>query len=124
MLIQSRVDGGTPHRCLILWEGGLYMVDAFRGGYNARHVYALRRALGKESLVTQLHAAACGQHRVGNDEALLVDARRCQILHVYAHLVVLLIGIFAIGTHEGVSGMVEDVEEAVVEGQAGTEDGG
>jgi len=41
---------------------------------------------------------------------------------VYAHLVMLLVGIFAVGRDECVAGMVEDVEKALMKRQSGAED--
>ena len=38
------------------------------------------------------------------------------------HLGMLLVGIFAIGTHESIAGVVEDIEETLMKRQACTED--
>ena len=84
----------------------------------------LRYAFGAECLVSQLEAATRGQHRVGDDEGLVAQVGGGKVFHLDAHALVFLIEIVAIGRHEGVARVVEDVEEALVEGQACAEDGG
>ena len=97
------------------------MLYTLRRGYDARHVYALRRTVGEESLVAQLHRAARCEHRVGYDERLAVEARRGEVLHVYAYLGVAVVLVFAVRADEGVACVVEHVQETVVERQSGTE---
>ena len=121
VLVHSRVDGRAPYGCLVVGEGLLDMLDALGRGYDACHVYALGRAPGEERLVAQLHRAARCQHGVGYDERLAVEARRGEVLHVYAHFCVAVVLVFAVRAYEGVAGVVEHVQEAVVEGQSGAE---
>ena len=40
-----------------------------------------------------------------------------------ANVVMFLVGIFAVGRNEGVARMIEDIEESVVKGKTGAEDG-
>ena len=121
MLVHAGVDGRAPDGGLVVGEHLCDVVDAFRRSDDAGHMDALRRALGEKSLVSQLHAAACSEHRVCYDEVLLIDARRGEVLDVDAYLMVLGVGILTVGRHEGVSRVVEHIQEAVVEGQSGAE---
>ena len=121
VLVHARVNGCAPYCGLVVGQSLLYVVYAVGCGYHAGYVYALRRAFGKEGLVAQLHRSACCQHGVGYDERLAVDARRGKIFNMYAHLGALVVGIFAVCAHKGVSGVVEHVEESVVERQSGAE---
>ena len=96
MLVESGVDGGTPDDRLVVGEGFLNVFDAFGCGDHTGHMDLLGRALGEEGLVTQLHAASRGKHRIGDDEVFALDARRGQVLHMDAHVGVLGIGVLAI----------------------------
>ena len=122
MLVQSLIDGCTPDGSLVFREGLLDVLDALWSGKNASHVDMLRIALGKERLHAHLHADACGKHRVCDDERLAGKVWSSQILDMNPHLGMLLVGIFAIGTHESIAGVVEDIEETLMERQASTED--
>ncbi len=99
------------------------MLNTLGGGYYACHVYMLWCSLRQESLVAQFHRASRGKHRVGNDKRLAVEIWRSEIFHVYAHLRMRLVGIFAVSTDEGVSCMVEHVEKSRMERQSGAEYG-
>jgi len=124
MLVQSGVDGGTPNGGFVFGESLADMLNALWRCDNASHVYALGRALGKESLISQFHRTTRCQHRVGYNQVLTLDARRGQILNMYAHLGVLLVNILAISRHKGVACVVEDIQEPIVKGQSGAENGG
>ena len=124
VLVHSRVDGGAPDRGLVVGEYRFDMVNALFCGDDAADMDALGRAFRQESLVAQLHAATGGEHWVGDDERLGVDAWRGEILDVDAYLAVFLVGIFAVGRDKGVARMVEDVEKALMKRQSGTEDRG
>ena len=123
MLVHSRVDGTAPDGCLVVRQCLLDVVDALRSGNDAANVDALWSSLGYECLVAQLHAAACGKHRIGNDEVLLVDARCGKVLDVDAYLVALVVLIGTVGADESIAGMVENLQKSGVERQSGTEDG-
>ena len=122
VLVQSLIDGCTPDGSLILRESLLDVLDSFWSGKHAGYVDMLRGSLGKERLHTHLHADTCGKHRVCDDERLAGKVWSSQILDMNPHLGMLLVGIFAIGTHESIAGVVEDIEETLVERQASTED--
>lgn len=124
MLVHAGVYGGAPNGGTVGREGALHVLYALRRGNDAAHMNVARHTLGDERLIAQLHASARGEHRVGNDERFPFDAGRGEILHVYAHLVALIVYILAVGAHESIAGMVEDIEEAIVERQSGAEDGG
>ena len=51
VFVHSRVYGCTPNRGLILGEGFLDMVNAFRRGDDTAYMDLLRRAFGEESLI-------------------------------------------------------------------------
>jgi hypothetical protein len=113
MLVHARVYCCAPDGGDIVREHLFYMVDAFGCGNDASHMNALWRAFGEECFISQLHASARGKHRVGNDEVLLVNAWRSKIFHMNAHLGVVLVGVFAICTHESIASMVENVQKSV-----------
>ena len=121
MLVQSLVDRCTPDGSLVFREGLLDMLDALWSGKDASHVDMLRGSLGKERLHTHLHADTGCKHRVSDDERLAGKVWSSQILDMNPHLGMLLVGIFAIGTHESIAGVVEDIEETLVKRQACTE---
>lgn len=123
VLVQSLVDGSAPDGGLVVREGLLDVLDAFRGSQDASHVDVLRVALGEDRLQTHLHADAGGKHRVGDDERLAVNLRCGKIFDVDTHLGVALVGIFTISTHKGVARVIENAEKAFVERKSGTEDG-
>ena len=82
-----------------------------------------RGAFGEHGAVAKLHGCAGGQHRVGDDEHLAVDAGRGEVFDEHVE-VVLFLAVLAVGRHEGVLRAVEVVEEALVERQPRAEDGG
>ena len=84
----------------------------------------LRYAFGAKGLVGQFKAAACGEHWVSDDEGLIAEVGGGQVFHFDAHALMLLIEIIAVCRHKGVACMVEDVEEALMEGQTGAKHGG
>ena len=122
MLVQSLIDGCTPDGSLVFREGLLDVLDALWSGKHAGYMDVLRGSLGKERLHTHLHADTGGKHRVSDDERLAGKVWSSQILDMNPHLGMLLVGIFTIGTHESISGVVEDIEETLMERQTGTED--
>ena len=77
MLIHTWVDSCTPDGRLVIGEGLTDVVDAFGGSYHTAHMDALGDAAREKGFVTQFHTATGGQHRVGDDEVFLLDARRC-----------------------------------------------
>ena len=121
VLVQSLVDGSTPDGSLILRESLLDVLDALWRSQDAGYMDVLRGSLGKERLHAHLHADTGGKHRVGDDERLAGKVGSSQILDMNPHLGMLLVGIFAIGTHESIAGVVEDIEETLMERQTGTE---
>lgn len=125
MLVQDGVDGSAPQRDIVKGLEQLHqVVNAVLGGDDATQMELFWYAFGAEGLVGQLEAAARGQHRVGDDEGLVGEIGGGEIFHFDAHVFVFLVEIIAVGRHEGVARMVEDVEEALVEGQTGTKHGG
>ena len=123
VLVQSLVDGSAPDGGLVVREGLLDVLDAFRGSQDASHVDVLRVALGEDRLQAHLHADASGKHRVGDDKRLAVNLWCGKIFDVDTHLGMALVGIFTISTHKGVARVIENVEKAFVERKSGTEDG-
>ncbi len=111
----------TPNCGSIFREHALDVVYSLGIGYHAGHMDASGSSLGEECFIAQFHRASRCQHGVGYDEGFGVDTRCCQVFHMHAHVVMFGIGVFAISRYKGIAGMVEDVEEAVVERQAGTE---
>ena len=103
VLVQSLVDRCTPDGCLVFWESLLYMLDSFWSGKDARHVDMLWITLGKERLHTHLHADTGSEHWVSDDECLVGKVWRSQIFDMDANLGMLLVGIFAISTYEGIA---------------------
>ena len=99
------------------------MVNTLWRGDDACHMDVLWRTLCQESLIAKLHASARSEHRVGNDQHFLVYARCGKVFNMYAHLGMCIVCIFPVSRHESVAGMVEDVQEALVEWQTCTEDG-
>ena len=100
------------------------VVDAVLGGDDATQMELFWYTFGAKGLVGQFEAAACGQHRVGDDEGLVGQVGGSQIFHFDAHVLVFLIEIIAVGRHKGVARMVEDVQKAFVERQTGAKHGG
>ena len=82
-----------------------------------------RYAFGLECLEPQFHASARGQHGVGNDESFAVQVRRGQIFDMYAHFVAFFVFVEAVGRHECVVGLLKHIQEALMEREAGPEDG-
>ena len=125
MLVQDGVDGSAPQRDVVKGLEQLHqVVDARLCGNDATQMELFWYAFGAKGLVSQFEAAARGQHRVGDDEGLVGEVWGGEVFHLDAHALVFLIEIIAVGRHEGVACMVEDVEEALVEGQTGTKHGG
>lgn len=115
----------AAHQIVVLSSGSdLDMVDALWRGNDTADVYAAWCALCQERLIAQFHAASRGEHGVCDDKCLLVDAWCGEVFHVNADLMMLFVLVFTVGRYEGVTSMVEDIEEALVERQSGTEDGG
>ena len=81
----------------------------------------LRSALGKESLVGELHRTASGKHGVAEHKHLVVDRRRSDILNMDIEVVVVVV--LAVCAHESILCIVEKVEHTLMERQASTEDG-
>ena len=81
-----------------------------------------RSTLAEECLVTQFHAAAGGEHGVGNDERLAGDGGRCQIFYVDADFRMALVGVLPVCTDKGIGRMVKNIQEAFVERQSGAQD--
>ena len=123
VLVQSRIDGSAPDSGFLLGESFLDVFNTLWTGDDTCYVNTLGRALGEESLVAQFHRRTSGQHGVGYNQCLSVDARCGQVFYMNANVVVFLVSIFAVGRNKGVARMVEDVEESVVKGKAGAEDG-
>ena len=121
VLVQSLIDGCTPDGSLVFRESLLDMLDALWSGKHAGYMDVLRGSLGKERLHAHLHADTGGKHRVSDDERLAGKVWSSQILDMNPHLGMFLVGIFAIGTHESIAGVVEDIEETLMKRQACTE---
>ena len=125
MLVQDGVDGSAPQRDVVKGLEQLHqVVDARLCGNDATQMELFWYAFAAQGLVSQFETAARGQHGVGDDEGLVSQVGGGQVFHLDAHTLMLLIEIIAVGRHEGVARMVEDVEEALVEGQASAKHGG
>ena len=123
VLVQSRINGSAPDGGFLLGESLLDVFDTFRTGDDACYVNTLGCALGEESLVAQFHRGTGGLLGVGDNQCLTIDAWCSQVFYMNANVVVFLVGVFAVGRNEGVARMVEDIEESVVKGKTGAEDG-
>ena len=123
MLIHTLVDGSAP-------DGGIVgdslpdHIQAIGCSDDAGYVDASRFAVVQQSLVGSRHGSARSEHGVSDDERLVLGAGCRHVLSVYAHFGVFAVGVHAIGRDEGVVGMVEDVQESLVEGQSGPQHGG
>ena len=120
--VHAGVDGGAPEGG-VLGHGLAHHVDALLGAYHAGDMQGGGSARLGQGLIAGGHGATRGQHGVGDDERLAPDAGRSHVLGVYAHLGMLAVGVHAEGGDEGVVGMVEHMEEPLMEGQSGPEDG-
>lgn len=80
-----------------------------------------RDAFGQQCAVAQLHRRAGGKHRVDKKQGLVVEAWRGYIFDEDVEIVV--VGIFSVGRHECVLGVVENVEESLMERETGAEYG-
>ena len=118
VLVHAGVDGGTP-------EGGIFgkrlveHFDAFGYGDDTCHVNGTWFACLDQGFVAGGHRSTCCQHRVGDDKCATFHAGSCHVFGVNAHLGVLAVGVHAVGRHEGAGGVVEDIEESLVEGKSG-----
>ena len=125
MLVQEGVDGSAPQRDVVKGLEQLHqVVDARLCGNDATQMELFWYAFAAQGLVSQFETAARGQHGVGDDEGLVGEVGGGQVFHFNAYVLVFLVEIIAVGRHEGVACMVEDVEEALVEGQASAKHGG
>ena len=122
MLVETLVYGSTPDGS-VLGECLAYVLNALGRSHNANHVHLLGSALGEQSLVAQLHRAARSEHRIDDEQCGVVEVGSGKILYVDANLGMSLVLIFAECRNEGIAGVVEDVEEALVERQTCTEYG-
>ena len=82
-----------------------------------------RYAFGLECLQPQFHAAAGSQHGVGNDKCFAVQVRCGQIFDMYAHFMAFFVFVETVGRHECVVGLLEHIQEALMERKACPEDG-
>ena len=114
--IESLINGGAPDRGAVGGECFLDMLYALGCCQYAGYLDAARHTFLYECFVAQFHASASGKHRVGDDECLVLQRGRGEIFHMDAYLGVRLISVSTVGTHKGIVGMVEDIEEALVEG--------
>ena len=70
VLVQSCVDACAPDGGLVARERVLDVLDALWSCQDACHMDMLRIALGEKSLHAHLHADACGEHGICDDEGL------------------------------------------------------
>ena len=122
VLVETLVYGSTPNGSVV-GECLAYVLNAFGRCHYANHMHLLWGALGEQRLVAQLHRTASSEHRVDDEQSGVVEVGSGKILHMDANLGVSLVLILAECRNEGIAGVVEDVEEALVERQTGTEYG-
>ena len=120
VLVERRVDGCAPDGGRRVGEDAADVVYGLACGDDRCYVDAAWRAFAKHGVVACLHRAACGEHWVGDDERLAVDAGRCE---VFGHDVkVCVVRIAAVGGDESIPRLVEEIEESFVEHQSGPQD--
>lgn len=99
------------------------MVHTLLSRDDTRHDEAARLTIPEEGIDSHFQAVALSQHRINQDERLARQVGRNHVLHVHGHLATLLVLEIAIGTDEGILRTVENIEEPLMQWQAGTEDG-
>ena len=120
MFIDFRVDSGTPDGGLVFWEYILDMLDSLLTGNDGSYMDLGGMAFGKHCLIAQFHAASGSQHRVGDNQSLIVDAGRSDIFYMYIKFQCVLI--LAVGRHKCVLGFVEVAQETLMERQTCTQE--
>ena len=119
---QFLVDGRDPEGDV----GGELLLEVFDGvaaGDGAHQVGVGRlAALFEELVVSDFDGGAGGEHRVGDDEGLAGDLRGRAVVDL--DLEVITLSVFAERGNEGRLGVVEHVENALVQRQTGTHDRG
>ena len=116
------VDGGDPEGDFISVALG-EVVHGVGAGDGADEVDGDGIAAFLDEFVDgDLDGGAGGQHRVGQDEGLAFEGRGGAV--VRPDFEVIAGAVFAEGCEEGGFGVVEEVEDAFLERQAGPEDGG
>ena len=68
--------------------------------------------------------ATCGEHRVDDDERLVLNALCGNVFRVYTYFCMLAVDIHAEGRNKAVVGLVEHIQESLVERQPGSQYGG
>lgn len=91
VFVEDWVDGTADEDDVVGREDFLQVVHSALGGDDASHDQSLWGALGLQGIVGKLKAASCGEHRVNENEGLVVEARRGTILDLDANLVHLTI---------------------------------
>ena len=116
------VDGGDPEGDFLTEALG-EMVHGVGAGDGADQVDGDGVAALLDELVDgDLDGGAGGEHRVGQDEGLAFQGRGGAV--VRPDFEVVAGAVLAEGREEGGLGMVEEIEDALLERQAGPEDGG
>ena len=122
MGIEFWVYSCTPEGDVIaVSEDLLKMLHTLTGSDDANEMGAGGQAASDECLVSQFHALAGGQHRIDEQQGAAVQVGGCDVLDMYIHLAALLILVIAVGGDKGVVSPVEDIQEACVKRQSGTE---
>ena len=86
-----------------------------------------RTGRSRADIVMVLPEMICGieiKSDADSYQRLARQVGRCHVLDMHTYLATFLILIITIGTHEGILRLVEDIEEALMQRQTGTEDGG
>ena len=97
-----------------------YDLDGLGSGHNTCHMNVGGMAFGHQRLIGQFHRRAGGEHRVNNNQRLVIKARTGDILNVN-HKVIGLGEVFPVSRHKGVLSTVKAIQEALVERQTGTQ---
>ena len=91
VFVEDWVDGTADEDYVVGRKDLLEVVDTTLRSDDASHDQSLWGALGLQGIVGKLKAASCGEHRVNENEGLVVEARRGTILDLDADLVHLTI---------------------------------
>ena len=99
-----------------------YVIHRLLAGDDRHRMDVLRLAFGQQSLVSQLHGATCGQHRIDQQQRLSLQARRGNVFDMDVEMLVCWVGILAESGNERIARPVETIEEPLVERKAGSRD--
>ena len=123
MVVKSWIYGSGDECNIVFGEYLAQMVHTALGRNHGNHDETFGSTLCEESLVGQFHTLTGGQHGIYDDERLTLERRCGEILDIHAYVGAFPVEIVAIGRHKGVACVVEEIEEALVQRQPGTEYG-